>query len=334
MMNRNQQRNLRMGQRICLVTLAITVCYLASCTAFSPPLQHISNHKESTKETPLRKRFGSHTPSYRISSPLYAENQQPTADFEYQELQIQMNAMREQDVKPSQLQPAKREELKGYVEQILSRRLVNQKTVDSTVPLDARLRSSLPGTKWRMAFTTQSLMAEALPKDATITLNFASGSGSAATGSNKVDYGLDFFKTLGLKRLVAKSTYTVMEVRGSWRRWMFVACHICLIAMLNSRYFLFFLSMPFQPQQNFPGVAFVQIMYENIVTDVMGFTNVGIGMFGMLKGRSTYINTVFFDNNIWIESGVDEANFGETYYNVYTRDEDREEGEDDEDWQR
>lgn len=209
-----------------------------------------------------------------------------------------MDAMMEQDVKPSQLEPAKRNELKGYVEQILSRRLVNQKTVDSTVPLDVRLRSSLPGTKWRMAFTTQSLMAEALPKDATITLNFASGSGSAATGSNKVDYGLDFFKTLGLKRLVAKSTYTVMD-----------------------------------PQPNLPGVAFVQIMYEKIVTDVMGFSNVGIGMFGMLKGRSTYINTVFFDNNIWIESGVDEANSGETYYNVYARDEDKDK-EDDEDWQK
>lgn len=120
--------------------------------------------------------------------------------------------MKEQDVKPSQLDPAKRNELKGYVEEILRRRLVNKKTVDSSVPLEVRLRSSLPGTKWRMAFTTQSLMAEALPKDATITLEFASGSGSASTGSNKVDYGLDFFKTLGLKRLVAKSTYSVMEV--------------------------------------------------------------------------------------------------------------------------
>lgn len=151
-------------------------------------------------------------PAYRIPLSLQAKKQQPTADFEYQELQIQMDAMKEQNVKPSQLDPAKRNELKGYVEEILSRRLVNKKTVDSTVPLDVRLRSSLPGTKWRMAFTTQSLMAEALPKDATITLEFASGSGSVATGSNKVDYGLDFFKTLGLKRLVAKSTYTVMEV--------------------------------------------------------------------------------------------------------------------------
>ena len=57
-------------------------------------------------------------------------------------------------------------------------------------------------------------MAEALPKDATITLNFASGSGNASTGSNQVEYGLDFFKTLALKRLVAKSTYSVLEVSG------------------------------------------------------------------------------------------------------------------------
>jgi len=76
-------------------------------------------------------------------------------------------------------------------------------------------------------------------------------------------------------------------------------------------------------------------MYEKIVTDVMGFSNVGIGLFGILKGRSTYIQTVFFDNNLWIESGVDESNNGETYYNVYSRDKDEEEGgdNDDDDWQ-
>jgi len=206
--------------------------------------------------------------------------------------------MREQNVKPSQLDPSKRNELKGYVEEILARRLRNKKTVDSTVPLDVRLRSSLPGTKWRMAFTTQSLMAEALPKDATITLTFAGGSGSASTGSNQVDYGLDFFKTLALKRLVAKSTYSVLK-----------------------------------PQPNNPDTAIVQIKYDKIVTDVMGFSNVGIGLFGILKGRSTYIQTAFFDGMIWIESGVDESNFGETYYNVYAKEKDEEEGSDD-DWQK
>lgn len=214
--------------------------------------------------------------------------------------------MKKQNVKPSELDPSKRNELKAYVEEILARRLPNRKTVDSTVPLHLRLRSSLPGTKWRMAFTTQALMAEALPKDATITLDFASGTGNAATGSNKVDYGLDFFKTLALKRLVARSTYTVMEPQAGGT----------------------------------PGVAIVQIVYDKIVTDVMGFTNLGIGMFGMLKGRSTYIQTVFFDNNLWIESGVDQSNFGETYYNVYAREDDGNSAiddkgdDDDDDWQK
>ena len=76
-------------------------------------------------------------------------------------------------------------------------------------------------------------------------------------------------------------------------------------------------------------------MYDEIVTDVMGFTNVGIGFFGILKGRSTYIQTVYFDNNIWIESGVDQSGggFGETYYNVYARDKE-DDLDDDDNWQR
>ena len=89
-----------------------------------------------------------------------------------------------------------------------------------------------------------------------------------------------------------------------------------------------------QPQPNNPGAAIVQILYDKIVTDVMGFSNVGIGLFGILKGRSTYIQTVFFDNNLWIESGVDQSNFGETYYNVYARDKDGEDDDDDDDWQK
>ena len=73
-------------------------------------------------------------------------------------------------------------------------------------------------------------------------------------------------------------------------------------------------------------------MYDKIVTDVMGFSNVGIGFFGILKGRSTYIQTVFFDDNLWIESGIDESNFGEVYYNVYAKEKDEKEDNDDK-WQ-
>ena len=70
----------------------------------------------------------------------------------------------------------------------------------------------------------------------------------------------------------------------------------------------------------YPGL--VTIVYDSITTDVFGFTNVGVGLFGMMKGRSTYIQTVYFDGIIWIERGVFD---GVEYYNVYSRDE--EEGE-------
>ena len=96
----------------------------------------------------------------------------------------------------------------------------------------------------------------------------------------------------------------------------------------------------FQPRTDgIPGSAIVQITYDKIVTDVMGFSNLGIGMFGMLKGRNTYIQTIFFDNKLWIESGVDPAN-GETYYNVYTREDKdsdsagNDDDDDDDDWQK
>jgi hypothetical protein len=219
MTDQKQREILRIRQQQSLRSPIVAIamlCLAASCTAFSPPLQQHSLGSSSATATTSRQRSGPLSPvNNRISSSqLQAKGQQPTADFEYQELQIQMDAMKEQNVKPSELDPSKRNELKGYVEEILSRRLRNKKTADSSVPMDVRLRSSLPGTKWRMAFTTQALMAEALPKDATITLNFASGSGNASTGSNQVEYGLDFFKTLALKRLVAKSTYSVLEVSG------------------------------------------------------------------------------------------------------------------------
>ncbi len=61
-------------------------------------------------------------------------------------------------------------------------------------------------------------------------------------------------------------------------------------------------------------------MYDSISADVFGLRNLGVGMFGMLKGRVTYIPTVYFDGTIWIERGT-EVQSGEVYYNVYTREE-------------
>lgn len=288
--------------------IMIAILCSVICSAFNTPILYLkpSSHQHALevaiggggrrKTRILTTRTASKTSVTPTTSALQAGGkrspQQPTAaDFEYQELQIQMNAMREQNIKPSQLDPVKINELKRYVENILASRQQLSKAVDSSVPLHTKLRAGLPGTKWRMAFSTQKIMAEALPKDATIVLTFANGTGSSTMGSNKVDYGLDFFKTLALKRLVAKSTYTVMD-----------------------------------PTPNNPTTAIVEIVYDNISTDIFGFSNVGIGTFGMLKGRSTYIQTVYFDDKLWIESSVEgEENDSQICYNVYTRDYDDDE---------
>ena len=237
-MDRRQLQRPRQRQRrptmnnIVRMMAAIAICYAAVCSAFTTPVSlkpssQQSQHAMKVSNGRTRSRITTRTTTTptTTTSALQAENKnnkspQQTADFDYQELQIQMNAMKQQNIKPSQLDPIKRNELRRYVENILAFRQQSSSTtaVDSSVPLHLKLRSSLPGTKWRMAFTTEPLMAEALPADATITMTFASGTGNAATGSNKVDYGLDFFKTLALKRLAVKSTYKVMDVSSNFCR--------------------------------------------------------------------------------------------------------------------
>ena len=81
---------------------------------------------------------------------------------------------------------------------------------------------------------------------------------------------------------------------------------------------LFFQSSPVNP-------GWVTYTYEKITTDVLGFKNVGIGMMGLLQGRGAQIQTVYFDDELWIETGKDGAF---DYFNVYTRE------DDDDDWQQ
>lgn len=126
------------------------------------------------------------------------------AEFEYQELKIQLNAMQRQQVKSIQLTPDKRQELEGYVRRIVRRR-------PSSIPL-VQIATYLPQTTWALVFTTQALTAE-LPRDATIVLTFQN--------DRQMDYSLVFSKkTLGLNRIVAKSTYAV-DVRSCsfFRSW-------------------------------------------------------------------------------------------------------------------
>eukprot|EP00529_Nitzschia_sp_RCC80_P030832 CAMPEP_0113503922 /NCGR_PEP_ID=MMETSP0014_2-20120614/34438_1 /TAXON_ID=2857 /ORGANISM="Nitzschia sp." /LENGTH=294 /DNA_ID=CAMNT_0000398993 /DNA_START=141 /DNA_END=1022 /DNA_ORIENTATION=+ /assembly_acc=CAM_ASM_000159 len=181
-----------------------------------------------------------------------------TGDFEYQELKIQLKAMKDQDVTSSRLDLPKRVELDGYVKRVVNRR-------PSPIAMQD-VGQHLPGTSWRLAFSTESFLTQTLPKDSTITLNFFDNN-TNNNNSQKVDYAIEFPKTLALKRLVAKSSYTVST----------------------------------SPVD----AGLVQINYDSISTDIFGFQNIGVGMFGMLQGRSTFIPTVYFDGDIWIERGVD-----------------------------
>jgi hypothetical protein len=114
------------------------------------------------------------------------------ADFEYQELKIQLNAMKMQSVVSAQLRPEKKIELEGYVKRVLNRR-------PSPIPM-YEVGKYLPGTTWKLTFSTQSLVSD-LPKDANISLDFLNDS--------MLNYNLEFTKTFGLNKLTARSSYSV-----------------------------------------------------------------------------------------------------------------------------
>jgi hypothetical protein len=186
------------------------------------------------------------------------------ADFEYAEMRANLEAMERQRVPSRALDPAKRAEIESYVRAVASDR-------PSAIPLK-QIATVLPGTEWRLGFSTELAALGDLPKDADVKLEFHDDS--------KLDYILEFSeKTLGLNRLVAKSSYEVDT------------------SDIN------------------PGL--VTFVYDEIVTDVFGFKNVGVGFFGLLKGRANNVETVFMDNRFWIERGFSPE--GQEYFNVYLR---------------
>jgi len=99
----------------------------------------------------------------------------------------------------------------------------------------------------------------------------------------KCDYSLNFVKrVLGLESLTARSTYMIDA------------------SPLN------------------PGL--VTIVYQDIVSNMFGMKDLTVGLFGMLKGRETYIESYWFDGRIWVERGYSQD--GVEYFNVYSKLED------------
>lgn len=96
----------------------------------------------------------------------------------------------------------------------------------------------------------------------------------------KCDFKIQFEKSLALKSLTAKSSYIVDSSPMTAGR--------------------------------------VTIIYQDIVFDAFGFKSFPAGFFGILKGRATTIETVWFDGRLWFERGY--TNDGFEYYNVYMKD--------------
>mmetsp|Transcript_34256 Transcript_34256/g.52603 ORF Transcript_34256/g.52603 Transcript_34256/m.52603 type:complete len:254 (+) Transcript_34256:154-915(+) len=119
------------------------------------------------------------------------------ADFEFQELQANLNAMKEAQVNSRNLKPEKRAELENYVRTILQKR-------ESPLTVED-LKRDLPGTQWRLALSNDAAYMGDLPREASVFLEFLTES--------KLNYVLKFDERLviGLKKLTAQSSYEFPE---------------------------------------------------------------------------------------------------------------------------
>jgi len=135
----------------------------------------------------------------------------------------------------------------------------------------------IPNTKWRLAFTTNAVALGDLPRDVQISLDIYPE--NVDDNSKKLDYILTFPEyTFGIRDLRAKCSYQVDE------------------GLMN------------------PGL--LTFVYDEIVTTLFG-KKVGVGFFGLLKGRSNYVESAYYDDALWIDRGFSPD--GVEYFNVYTR---------------
>lgn len=63
-----------------------------------------------------------------------------------------------------------------------------------------------------------------------------------------------------------------------------------------------------------PNPGLVTYQYDQIMSDIFGLT-IPTGLFGLLKGRVNYIESVYFDGIYWIDRGFSPE--GKEYFNVF-----------------
>ena len=68
-----------------------------------------------------------------------------------------------------------------------------------------------------------------------------------------------------------------------------------------------------------PGL--LTFVYDSITTNILGFQNLPVGFFGLLKGRTNYVESAYFDGTFWIERGIDVSRDenNQDFINVYMR---------------
>mmetsp|Transcript_28225 Transcript_28225/g.37635 ORF Transcript_28225/g.37635 Transcript_28225/m.37635 type:complete len:266 (-) Transcript_28225:158-955(-) len=137
----------------------------------------------------------------------------------------------------------------------------------------------IKGKTWRLAFSTEQATLDDLPFGATVFLRIKDDDdGGESYKKGELDYVLKFSKRVwGLRELVAKCTYQLDT------------------SAVN------------------PGL--LTFIYQNIQTDMFGMKNLPIGFFGLLKDRGTFLETIWFDGQMWVDRGFNDG--GMEYYNVY-----------------
>lgn len=125
----------------------------------------------------------------------------PAGDFAYQEMVVLLTAMQKEGVTSRTMDPAKRQELEGYVRTVLvEQRGLPLPEIGSALIMEDPVTGDKSGSDWKLMFSTSDAVLESLPSDATVFLN--------VQDTTSLDYTLKFSKkTMGLDSLTAHCHY-------------------------------------------------------------------------------------------------------------------------------
>jgi hypothetical protein len=152
------------------ISVMVLLIHISVCAAFT-----------TSVTSPRRSLITSSSSSLAHSQPKQNNNEAKTAaTFELSELTVKLNlrSMEAQKLTTAnQIEPSKRVEIEGYIH------IVNRRA-SSVPPWD--LGQQLPGTHYRLSFSTQDITNQSLPAGASILLKFL------ANDQRRLDYCLVF----------------------------------------------------------------------------------------------------------------------------------------------